>query len=240
MVTLERQSNLNSEICAVDSRARFMQTMSHVGREFSFEHATVMIAPSSQDALLAPLVLESTIPAEFVREFDRYRYLRHCPVIPKMNYSVVPHCWTILKNGGVATVVYPVKMATLMQRYALVTSVIFPMNSTDGSRFFLRFDGSRCLLSQPELNELGMIALHLFDVFDTLRRNQPASPSLLSIRELEVLRWTAQGKTSIEIGQILSLSDHTINAYMTNAIRKLDCVNRTQLVAKAIRLKLIA
>ena len=57
--------------------------------------------------------------------------------------------------------------------------------------------------------------------------------------ELEVVRWTAQGKTSIEIGQILTLSDHTVNAYMTNAIKKLDCVNRTQLVAKAIRLKLI-
>ncbi len=51
---------------------------------------------------------------------------------------------------------------------------------------------------------------------------------------------TAQGKTSLEIGQILSLSDHTVNAYMTNAIRKLDCVNRTQLVAKAIRMKIIS
>ncbi len=55
-----------------------------------------------------------------------------------------------------------------------------------------------------------------------------------------MLRWTAQGKTSLEIGQILSLSDHTVNAYMTNAIRKLDCVNRTQLVAKAIRMKIIS
>ncbi|MNL83451.1 Regulatory protein SdiA [compost metagenome] len=54
-----------------------------------------------------------------------------------------------------------------------------------------------------------------------------------------MVRWTAQGKTSAEIGQILTLSDHTVNAYMTNAIKKLDCVNRTQLVAKAIRLKLI-
>ena len=66
------------------------------------------------------------------------------------------------------------------------------------------------------------------------------SPVSLSARELEVVRWTAQGKTSLEIGQILSLSDHTVNAYMTNAIRKLDCVNRTQLVAKAIRMKIIS
>jgi DNA-binding CsgD family transcriptional regulator len=54
----------------------------------------------------------------------------------------------------------------------------------------------------------------------------------LSARELEIVRWTGHGKTSIGIGQILSLSDHTVNAYMTNAIKKLDCVNRTQLVPR--------
>ena len=65
-------------------------------------------------------------------------------------------------------------------------------------------------------------------------------PKTLTKREIEVIRWTSHGKTSSEIGQILSLSDHTINAYLNNAIKKLDCVNRTQLVAKAIRLKVIS
>nr|WP_272212541.1 helix-turn-helix transcriptional regulator [Marinicella sp. W31]MDC2878456.1 helix-turn-helix transcriptional regulator [Marinicella sp. W31] len=61
----------------------------------------------------------------------------------------------------------------------------------------------------------------------------------MSAREMEVVGWTAEGKTSHEIGSILGLSDHTVNAYLANAIRKLDCVNRTQLVAKTIRLNLI-
>jgi DNA-binding CsgD family transcriptional regulator len=91
----------------------------------------------------------------------------------------------------------------------------------------------------PEINELSMLSIQAFDVFDRLRRTA-SNTNVLSARELEVVRWTAQGKTSLEIGQILSLSDHTVNAYMTNAIRKLDCVNRTQLVAKAIRMKIIS
>jgi len=83
--------------------------------------------------------------------------------------------------------------------------------------------------------------LHAFAVFDRIRRSEQASTfGPLTTRELEVVRWTAQGKTSSEIGKILSLSDHTVNAYMTNAIKKLDCVNRTQLVAKALRLRLIS
>jgi DNA-binding CsgD family transcriptional regulator len=43
----------------------------------------------------------------------------------------------------------------------------------------------------------------------------------------------------VEIAELLSISEHTVNTYMNNAMRKLDCVNRTQLVAKTIRLRLI-
>ncbi len=90
------------------------------------------------------------------------------------------------------------------------------------------------------LNELGIVAIHAFDVYDRIRKAELVAPKTLTKREIEVIRWTSHGKTSSEIGQILSLSDHTINAYLNNAIKKLDCVNRTQLVAKAIRLKVIS
>jgi DNA-binding CsgD family transcriptional regulator len=91
-----------------------------------------------------------------------------------------------------------------------------------------------------EVNELTMVMLHVLDAYNQLKSSNKVGHPTLSVREREVLRWTAQGKTSIEIGQILSLSDHTVNAYMTSAMKKFDCVNRTQLVAKAIRLKLIS
>ena len=63
---------------------------------------------------------------------------------------------------------------------------------------------------------------------------------MLSIRELEALHWVANGKTSSEVASILSLSEHTVNTYINSAIRKLDCVNRIQLVAKAMRMHLIS
>ena len=42
-----------------------------------------------------------------------------------------------------------------------------------------------------------------------------------------------------EIAEILGLSEHTINHYLNRATKKLDAVNRTQAVAKALRLGLI-
>ncbi|MNY40575.1 HTH-type quorum sensing-dependent transcriptional regulator VjbR [compost metagenome] len=61
----------------------------------------------------------------------------------------------------------------------------------------------------------------------------------MSEREIDCLNWTAAGKTSAEIAEIMMLSEHTINHYLNRATKKLDTVNRTQAVAKALRVGLI-
>jgi DNA-binding CsgD family transcriptional regulator len=61
----------------------------------------------------------------------------------------------------------------------------------------------------------------------------------LTDREIDCLNWTAAGKTSVEIAEILTLSEHTVNHYLNRATRKLDTANRTQAVAKALRIGLI-
>lgn len=61
-------------------------------------------------------------------------------------------------------------------------------------------------------------------------------PPRLSARERECLQWTAAGKSSWEIGQILHLSEHTVTGYIKAATVKLGSANRTQAVAEALRL----
>jgi DNA-binding CsgD family transcriptional regulator len=51
--------------------------------------------------------------------------------------------------------------------------------------------------------------------------------------------WTSAGKTSAEIAAILGLSEHTINQHIAASTQKLGALNRTQAVAKAIRLRVI-
>ena len=62
---------------------------------------------------------------------------------------------------------------------------------------------------------------------------------VLSEREKEILRWTGDGKTANEIGQILNLSHSTINFHLRNAMYKLDSSNKTNAVVKAIYLNLL-
>jgi DNA-binding NarL/FixJ family response regulator len=59
--------------------------------------------------------------------------------------------------------------------------------------------------------------------------------SLLSPREREVLQLVVEGKTSVEIAQILSLSPKTVETYRSRIMRKLDLHDMPSLVKFAIQ-----
>lgn len=240
MTSASRQSLMSAEISAMTTRSQCTATIRNIAHAFGLAHGTILIAPTPADVHAAPLVLESTLPWEFIQEYDRHQMVRHCPMITKFYHSILPHSWDLMSTEHRDDeVVWPEATRDLMLRFGLIVGIFFVFNSTDNRKYLMRFEGNRPPLLRNEFNELSMITMELFDQYNNLLRAEMSSVDVLSTRELEVVRWTAQGKTSVEIGQILTLSDHTINAYMTTAMKKLDCVNRTQLVAKAIRLKLI-
>jgi LuxR family quorum-sensing system transcriptional regulator SolR len=67
-----------------------------------------------------------------------------------------------------------------------------------------------------------------------------AAPRIdLTEREREVLRWTADGKTSGEIGDILNVAERTVNFHVNNAMAKLGTSNKTATVLRAAMLRLL-
>jgi LuxR family quorum sensing-dependent transcriptional regulator len=63
----------------------------------------------------------------------------------------------------------------------------------------------------------------------------PNGKPRLTVREREVLAWTAQGKSAWEIGEILAIAKRTVDEHAQTACRKLGAANRTQAVAIALR-----
>ncbi|MBI4683041.1 MAG: helix-turn-helix transcriptional regulator [Nitrospirae bacterium] len=63
--------------------------------------------------------------------------------------------------------------------------------------------------------------------------------SPLSKREVEVLNWLKNGKSSWDIATILNISERTVNFHVRNIMQKLNAVSRTQAVAVAIENNLI-
>lgn len=66
--------------------------------------------------------------------------------------------------------------------------------------------------------------------FEPWRATKP-----LTEREIECLRWTAEGKTSWEVGVILSLSESAVNKHIMRAVEKLNCSNKIHAVAVGLR-----
>ena len=61
----------------------------------------------------------------------------------------------------------------------------------------------------------------------------PELAARLTVREKEVLCWTAEGKTAFEISQILNLSERTVNFHIGNVVRKMGAVNKIQASVRA-------
>ena len=70
------------------------------------------------------------------------------------------------------------------------------------------------------------------------RLNQtPEAP--LTRREIEILRWTADGKTTQETSDILRISIDTVNYHVKSAISKLRSANKTAAAVRAAMLGLL-
>jgi DNA-binding CsgD family transcriptional regulator len=238
MIISERQSLLAIDLAGGRTRSLFAEALRKIAAAFGLSETMLLLAPTAEDFLLKPLIIESSLSAHYTREFDRAHLLRICPYRHKLRESAVPQYWHLAHTT--AGPCFPAELQMLMVKHSIPAGIAFPVNANDGQRLIFWFGGDRAPFTQNEVNEFAMIVLHALDSYNAVKRNEGFPYNSLSARELEIVRWTAQGKTSFEIAHILTLSDHTVNSYMNKAIKKLDCVNRTQLVAKAIRLNLIS
>jgi transcriptional regulator EpsA len=65
------------------------------------------------------------------------------------------------------------------------------------------------------------------------------SGSVLTVRELDILKWIYLGKSNFEIGAILKISPLTVKNHVQKILRKLNVVNRTQAIGKSLELRIL-
>lgn len=95
--------------------------------------------------------------------------------------------------------------------------------------------------AQDYVDALDYLAPHLHEIFNrqgSLNRHSLMAPDI-SQRELEVLHWAKEGKSTWDISNILSISERTVKFHFGNIFRKLDVLNRSQAIAKAIHFGVI-
>lgn len=101
-------------------------------------------------------------------------------------------------------------------------------------------------ISDSELKENGLKmawlaqAAHLKISRLLVHKLLPEAGAKLSDREIEILRWTGDGKTSGEIADILNVTDRTVNFHIGNAMHKLNASNKIVAVVRAAMLGMLS
>lgn len=95
------------------------------------------------------------------------------------------------------------------------------------------------LLPEQQLRLQYLLDLSL----QTLQRLDDTSMRILDItlsqRELEILKWTAEGKTAVEISLILAISPYTVNFHQKNLQKRFNATNKTQVASYAAAMGLL-
>ena len=104
----------------------------------------------------------------------------------------------------------------------------------DASREDL-FKAIRAVHAGESLIEPGVAAKVLNRLTELSRSGAEASSSLLSEREVEVLRLMARGSANKNIAAILSISESTVKTHVGNIFQKLDVNHRTEAVTVALQ-----
>jgi DNA-binding CsgD family transcriptional regulator len=96
--------------------------------------------------------------------------------------------------------------------------------------------------SESDLRDLYLHALTLQyrSRLSELQGDPVDTVQTLTRKETECLSWCKEGKTNWEIGEIMSISEKTVEFHLSNTIRKLSVSNRITAVVKGIQLGIIS
>jgi DNA-binding CsgD family transcriptional regulator len=117
--------------------------------------------------------------------------------------------------------------------------ILIPLTDSSGCVGDLWVGGRTESFQYSDVPLVHILALYAFHKFRQLTHSAPDKKAFLSAREVEVLHWVAEGKTAWEIGEVLNISQRTVEWHIQQAMQKLGAKNRMQAVVIAARDHLI-
>lgn len=229
---LEFLSEENPEFCLDEALFRVRDA---IGCKHVIYHAARLGAGAVDDPFI-----RLTYPSDWVKRYLTNGYMRVDPVIREGFQRTAPFEWSEVEPCGdeeeaffldalafgVGNNGFSIPVRDKRGRRALFTISSDLANSE--WELFLRTHRARLIDIAHKYHERAV-----------LEQEGEISYPPLTKREREVLYWAAQGKTAIEIGMILSLSESTAATYLRSARYKLNSSSIAQAVYKAQQLGLV-
>jgi DNA-binding CsgD family transcriptional regulator len=227
-----------SEVLKSGNRDEFEGELVAFTKRLGFETVSATLVIDHMLGEAEFITIDNT-PRAFKETFQNPKKGRRDPVMQHCKRQSVPIIWdqaTYVQDGlG--------DMWEEQARFGYRSGIALALHMPEGRHFFMGVDRDQPVTSDSgELTrvvaDLQLFAVHAQDAAQRILIPRAADPTLPSLtpRELESLRWTMEGKTAWEVGNVLGISERTAALHVNNATHKLGCVNKHQAVLKALRL----
>lgn len=222
-------------------QAQFQSVVIRFAQQLGFDTVSAMVVVD-RPGIESEFVTVHNTPMAFEQTFENTSINKRDPVMQHCRRQTMPIIWsqkTYLENNVI-------ELWETQAPYGYRNGIAMALHLPEGRHFMLGVDRDLDLpTDRAELTrmvaDLQLFAVHAQDAAMRVLVSEALQPERPSItpRELEVLRWTMDGKTAWEVGVLLGVTERTVIQHLQNAMRKLDCNSKHQAVLKALRLGLI-
>lgn len=217
--------------------AQVLATLDGVSSYFGIENFCISGVPLPNETL-APYVMLSGWPPDWLDRYNRNNYVHIDPVIAKLKTTTDAFEWSEAPYDR-APASPAARMMNEAAEFGLAQGLCVPVYSTSGFQAVVTFGGRHVAFTPDSKAALHLVGLYAHSCLRELLSqsgNRAAKKAVsLSPRELECLKWAAEGETAKEIAYRVALSTKTVEEYLKSAALKLQARNRVQAVAAALR-----
>lgn len=184
------------------------------------------------------VLLASKLPSEWLQLYELKNYAQHDPSQLYGKRVVTPYEW---KDAPFDSNHQPITWEVVCRArdFGIGNGFVVPIPGSAGNIGNFWMSGYNLQLSAPLKPLLHMMALYVFAHVQRLDGTHKQNLHLTN-RERDILVWLAAGKSVVDIGEVLNISDRTVEWHVANTITKLGARTRTNAVAIALRDGLIA
>jgi DNA-binding CsgD family transcriptional regulator len=222
-------------------QSQFRQVVIRFAQSLGFQTVSAMVAVD-RPGLRPEFTTVHNAPMAFEQGIEDMEMARRDPVMQHIRRNTTPIIWsqkTYLEGGAI-------DVWDVQAQFGYRNGVAMALHLPDGKHFTIGVERDQALPTDAaELTrmvaDLQLFAVHAQDTALRILVSESAQPECpaLTPRELEVLRWTMDGKTAKAIGALLNVTERTAVAHLQNAMLKLNVNSKHQAVLKALRLGLI-
>jgi DNA-binding CsgD family transcriptional regulator len=172
-------------------------------------------------------------PKEWSRLWIERDYVLHDPITQYALKSRTTFDWnTAVEHGSTLGK----RIAAEREDFALSKGVSIPITAGHLPLGIVSVGYEEAIAPQ-DLARLELVSFHAYNrMLELMDDPQGVVPIVrLTPRELDVLSFTAAGKTAWEISKIYSIAESTVKSHLQNIIRKTNAANKTHAVTLALR-----